>query len=93
MRLKSAVHGFVRNNHGAAFHPDTAARAYPEEHGIHDFGVKHQFNGFVQEDAHRRHTHSVLEIKTPTKIILFTNTYVCVCVITVDDVLNIRAYN
>lgn len=58
--MQSSVHGFVGNDHGAAFQPDTAAGAYPEEHGIYDFGVEHQFDGFVQEDAHRRHAHSVL---------------------------------
>lgn len=65
MGLKNAVDGFVGNDHGAALQPDTAAGAYPKKHGVHDFGVEHEFDDFVQKNTHRRHAHSVLKTKKP----------------------------
>lgn len=74
MGLKGSVHGFVGNDYGAAFQPDTAAGSYPEENGIHNFGVEHEFDDFVQQYSYRRHAHSVLETKITmrTHMLLWT---------------------
>lgn len=58
---EQSIDGILGNDYGTTFNTDSTARPDPDEDRILALGVVHQLDHLVQQDAERRHSHSVAD--------------------------------